>query len=121
MPTAPETHENVTLLVSNQSFDVNPVDITVAIDGREVVQDELDVQGDQPPQHNWRQYHLRLEDGPHSLDVRSKKGQAQLHTTFDVAGRHTLGIAYWHGGRPGQGKRGGHFTVESGPRPIATM
>ena len=119
MPTQ-DPHGNVTLLISNQSFDVNPVDIKVSIDGQVVVQDKFDVQGDQPPQHNWQQYHLRLEDGPHSLVAKSKKGQAQLHTTFEVVGRHTLTIAYWHG-RSAKSKPEEYFTVESGPRGAATM
>jgi hypothetical protein len=116
-----DSHGNVTLLISNQSFDVNPVDIKVSIDGQVIVKDKFDVQGDQPPQHNWRQYHLRLEDGPHSLAVDSKKGQAQLRTTFEVAGRHTLAIAYWHGRRSAKSKPEGYFTIESGPREAATM
>jgi len=119
--TRQDTHDNVTLLVSNQSFDVNPVDIKVSIDGQVIVQDKFDVRGDQPPQHNWRHHHLRLEDGPHSLVVESKKGQARLDTTFRVAGRHTLTIAFWYGGRSVKSKPEGHFTVESGPRQVATM
>ena len=41
--------DNVTLLVSNQSFDIDPVDIEISIDGQAIVQDALDVQGDQLP------------------------------------------------------------------------
>jgi hypothetical protein len=119
--TRQDTHDNVTLLVSNQSFDVNPVDIKVSIDGKTIVKDKFDVQGEQPPQHNWRQYHLRLEDGPHSLVAESKKGRAQLQTPFEVAGQHTILIAYWHGRRSARGKSEGYFTVESGPRQVATM
>jgi hypothetical protein len=115
------SRKNVTLLISNQSFDVNPVDIQVSIDGKAIVADEFDVQGDQPPQHNWRQYDLRLEDGTHELVVQSRKGKAQLDTAFAVAGRHALTIAYWYGRRSPRRKSEGYFTVESRPRPVATM
>jgi hypothetical protein len=119
--TTQESGTNVTLLVSNQSFDINPVDITILVDGQTVMQDEFDVQGDQPPQHNWRRYHLRLDDGLHSLDVVSKKGRAQLHTTCEVAGEPTVTIAYWYGRRSPKSKPKGYFTVEIGPSHVATM
>ncbi len=112
---------NVTLLVSNQSFDVSPVDIEISIDEQVVVRDKFDVQGDQPPQHNWQQYHLRLDDGPHSLVAKSEKGQAQLHTMFEVAGAHSVAIAYWLNRRSARSKLKGFFTVESEPRQVATM
>lgn len=112
---------NLTLLVSNQSFDVNPVDIEIQIDGKVVVQDKFDVQGNGLPQHNWQQYYLRLADGRHSLLVASKKGQAQLQTHFDTKGQHTVMIAYWNNSRSANRKTKGHFTVESSPGPVATM
>ena len=119
--TKKEAHDNVTLLISNQSFDVNPVDVKVSVDGQAVVKDVFDVQGTQPPQHNWQQYHLRLEDGSHSLVVESKKGKAQKHFTFEVSDQHTITIAYWHDSRSGSNKAEGYFTVEIGPRRVATM
>lgn len=119
--TKQDAHDNMTLLVSNQSFDVTPVDIKISIDGQVIVKDDFDVQGDQLPQHNWQRYHLRIEDGSHSLAAESKKGKAQERITFEVSGLHTVTIAFWHGSRSVRSKPEGYFTVESGPRQVATM
>jgi hypothetical protein len=119
--TTQKVDSNVTLLVSNQSFDINPIDIEISIDEDVVVQDEFDVQGDQPPQHNWQQYHLCLDDGQHSLVAKSEKGQAQLHTMLEVAGACTLTIAYWYDRRSAGSKPNGFFTVECGPGQVGTM
>jgi hypothetical protein len=119
--TTQDADVNTTVLVSNQSFDVNPVDVEICIDGRVVVQDMFDVQGDQLPQHNWQQYHLRLDKGSHSLVARSEKGQAQLNTTFEVPDVHTVTIAYWFGRRSARSMPQGYFTIECGPGQVSTM
>lgn len=119
--TKQDMNANITLLASNQSFDVNPVDIEILIDGRVVVQDEFNVEGDQPPQHNWQQYQLRLDDGSHSLVAKSDKGQAQLKTTFKIPGVQTITVAYWYGRRSARSKSKGYFTVEYGLHQAATM
>lgn len=119
---APVAHGNVTLLVSNQSFDHTPVDITVTIDGAAIVRDEFAVAGDQPPQHNWRRYLLTLSDGPHSCVATSARGRARARATLDVAGHQTVYIAYWHGRQPGErGLPRGYFTIEGGSHRAATM
>lgn len=119
MTTAGE-HGNVTLLVSNQSFELNPVDIEISIDGEAVVRDTFDVEGDQPPQHNWSRYLLQLEDGRHRLAARAGE-QAELDTEFDVAGKHTIAVAHWYSSRTAGAPPKGYFTFESQARPIATM
>jgi len=113
--------DNVTLVVSNQSFDIDPVDIEISIDGQVIAQDEFYVQGDQLPQHNWQQYHLRLNDGLHSLVVKSEKGQAEQQAKFAVAGAHSCTIAFWYDHRSSRSKPKGFFTVQCGPRHVATM
>jgi hypothetical protein len=112
---------NVTLLVSNQSFAVNPVEIEISLDGEVVVRDTFDVAGDHAPQHNWREYGVRLEPGTHDLVATASDG-AEFATTFDVADDHTLAIAHWAEEARGRGTEPkSYFTVESQPRPIATM
>jgi hypothetical protein len=118
---APDAHGNVTLLVSNQSFEINPVDIELAIDGQVVVQDEFDVQGDQPPQHNWHQFRLQLADGPHGLVAKSARGQARQQATFEVPDVQTVAVAYWHDRQGERSEPEGYFTVEFQPGQIATM
>jgi len=111
----------VTLLVSNQSFDVNPVDIEIAINGTVVMRGEFDVAGELPPQHNWTRYSLPLKDGSHRIDARSETGRARLHANFEVPGVRAITIAFWHGRRPTGSKSEGYFTVDFGARPAATM
>jgi hypothetical protein len=112
---------NVTLLVSNQSFAVDPVEIEIAVDGEVVVRDAFEVAGDQPPQHNWREYHPRLQPGTHRLVATANDG-AELETTFEVAGDHTIAVAHWTEQSSAAGTEPkGYFTVESEPRPIAMM
>lgn len=119
--TSTDSSDPVTLLVSNQSFDVNPVDIEISIDGRVVVRGEFDVSGEQPPQHNWARYPMQLEDGSHRLTASSKTGRARLDTNFETPGVRSITVAFWHGRRPPGGDSEGYFTVDTGARPAATM
>jgi len=116
-----EAPGTVALHVSNQSFEVSPVDIAISIDGQTIVQGEFDVQGDQPPQHNWHRYDLRIEEGPHELVAKSSKGRAQLRTSFEMPGVQTITIAYWCGRRQPGKESEGYFTIEFGSNQAATM
>lgn len=111
----------VHLLVSNQSFEVDPVDIEIRIDGKIVASGEFSVGGDQPPQHNWQQYELSLVDGSHTLVVSSDKGDARSEIMFETPAVRAVTVAFWHGRRPGSGQAGGFFTIELGGGPTATM
>ena len=103
---------NVTFLLSNQSFDINPVDIEVRLDGKVAIEGEFDVTGDQMPQHNWLHYRFQLESGDHELTVSSDRGEAQLATVLAVAGMHTVAVAFWHGRQVAGGPLGGFFTLD---------
>jgi len=83
---------NLTLFVSNQSFDITPVDIRVEIDGEVVVHEYFEVGN----QHNWKTFRLKLSPGQHDLSVRSRKGRAWLSRTFTIQRRHWAVIDYWH-------------------------
>jgi len=71
---------NVGMVVSNQSFAIDPVDINVDIDGVRVIQQDFTV-GDQ---HNWNFFTFRLTPGTHRIVVTSRKGEASLDRTFEV-------------------------------------
>lgn len=114
---APAVH----LLVGNQSFEVDPVDIEVTVDGEVVASGEFSVEGDQPPQHNWRRYDLSLPAGEHVLSASSGRGSVRSEVVFDVPDVQTVTVAFWHGDRPGGGGRGGFFTVDAGGGAPATM
>jgi hypothetical protein len=115
-----ETVSDLTLLISNQSFDINPVDIEIKIDGEVVVKDNFNVQQGQLSQHNWQQYHLQLSRGSHQLVATSKKGKAQLQTELKIEAAQTSMIAYWKNQSKNQ-KQKAHFTIENTTRSFGLM
>lgn len=83
---------NVVLYVSNQSFAIDSIDVTVEIDGEEVISEDFDV-GDQ---HNWKQFVIRLAPGHHTLRARSRLGDATLEKSFVVSDKHWAVLNYWY-------------------------
>ena len=74
----PVDHGNFVLYVSNQRFEIDPVDIKVYIDGNVAVnQDFLNKGG-----HNWVRFEFQLGDGPHTLRAVSRRGQADMTSDF---------------------------------------
>lgn len=61
---------NLTLYVSNQSFDIDPVDIQIEIDGKLAVSGDFLVEG----QHSWHQFPFALPPGEHQLRLSSSQG-----------------------------------------------
>jgi hypothetical protein len=118
----PDAMHEVSLLVSNQSLDLTPVDIAITVDRRQVVHDEFEVGPPEMPQHNWREFRVRLASGPRRIRAESQRGRAHLEKRFEPSGVQSIMVAFWHGGRsapkrPGQGA----FTIEISPRKAATM
>jgi hypothetical protein len=70
LPTADPASADVVLWVSNQSFSDETVRITVRIDGRTVIDQDFDVEG----QHNWIKFPLGAGPGAHELAVTSDTG-----------------------------------------------
>lgn len=89
---APAPEGNFVLYVSNQSFDIESVDIVVEIDGVRVVDDVFAVES----QHNWKQYVIDLAPGTHTLTARSAEGDATFEQSFEVTGDHWAVIDYWY-------------------------
>lgn len=106
-----ETGYEVTLYVSNQSFDRGLVDILIEIDGSEVVHDDFAVGN----QHNWIEHTLRLEPGRHTLVARSQQGDAVLRKGFGVRGKTWMVVDYWCCGEPSDPQ----LTFYASPKPIA--
>ena len=71
---------NFTLTVSNQSFDIDPVDILVKIDGITVIDDEFLVK----QQHNYHHFDFILKPGTHTIYAESTKGKYQLNEEFTI-------------------------------------
>lgn len=77
---APILPNNFTLTVSNQSSDIDPVDILVKIDGKTVIDDEFLVK----QQHNYYNFEFVLEPGIHTIYAESIKGKYQLNEEFTI-------------------------------------
>ena len=69
---------NFVLYVSDQSFKLDHVDITIRIDGKVAVSDQFAVGNE----HNWKQYRFQLDPGLHHITAISHRGQAQVVGTF---------------------------------------
>ena len=83
---------NFVLYVSNQSFELDPVDIVIEIDGEQIIDGEFEVGN----QHNWKRYVLRLTPGRHTLTARSTNGDATLEESFVVNERRWAAVDYWY-------------------------
>lgn len=97
------------LYVSNQSFDPKKVDITVWIDGREVIDQEFDVGS----QHNWILFDLPLSEGVHQIRAEAA-GEAtvfEVDIEFDVETWAVLN--FW------KEDGAGFFTWDESDRPVA--
>lgn len=87
----PDSKHPVVLYVSSQVADIDPVDISVTIDGEHVVQDDFTF-GDG---HSWKTFHLSLSQGIHQINARSIAGKAILDVVFEVKGKRWLALDYW--------------------------
>jgi len=80
----------LTLYVANQSFDLNPVDIKVTLDGDVVAQGIFFA----ATGGNWRRYDLTLGPGRHVLHAVTRKGAAGLRREFTAAGPRWMAVAF---------------------------
>lgn len=83
---------NVVLYVSNQSLDLERVDIAIEVDGQPVLDQYFNVGS----QHNFKQFILRLASGRHVLTAQSIKGKASLKKSFFVTGKRWVAVDYWY-------------------------
>jgi hypothetical protein len=109
---APGEAQPVVLYVSNQSFTVDPVDITVTIDGEVVVDGNFFVEG----QHNWIQFDLELAPGDHTLRANSIGGGADHEELLTVDGPLWIVVDYWGGVESEDGAP--MFSVFTSPDPV---
>lgn len=107
-PVATEGPETLHLYVSNQSFEIDPVDIEVYVDGRQLVCDEFFVEG----QHNWILHDLSLEWGEHSLRAEGNDGTTTFEETFELNGERWAVLDFWF--YPGETEEFS-FLIQEGP------
>lgn len=106
--------ETVRLWVSNQSFEDDPVEIRIEIDGEVVVDRAFAVES----QHNWIAFDITgLSTGMHSLIAESDTG-ARIDDSFTLPERESrsLVIDYWYYPDDAQGR---FFTFSESDEPVA--
>ncbi len=112
-PQAEPEAGQVKLWVSNQSFEDDPVAITVEIDGVQVVDGSFEVGG----QHNWFSFMIDgLEPGEHTLIATSDTG-ATFAATFTLPPGEPLWMVvdYWYYPDDAEGRL---FTFDESDEPI---
>lgn len=83
---------NLHVYVSNQSFDLDPVDIRVELDGDLAVTGDFLVEG----QHSWHVFKFEVPEGSIRLDARTIVGDAELSQSLDVTADLYAVLDFWY-------------------------
>jgi hypothetical protein len=92
LPAVSADRANFLLWVSNQSFDIDPVDIEVRLDGQLAVTGEFLVEG----QHSWHEFAFRLAPGNHTLSAASRAGGANVSQMIDTTFPTYGALDFWY-------------------------
>jgi hypothetical protein len=84
--------KDVVLIVSNQSFDVDPIDLIITIGSDTVVNDTFYVEN----QHNWKVYKAKYNTGLHEIRVKSELGEAKIIDSFFLFYKKYIYVNYWY-------------------------
>jgi hypothetical protein len=80
------------LYVSNQSFDISPVDIDIWVEDTHVVTGGFDVEG----QHNWILFDLTLPSGTHALHAEGLGGSIVINEAVPVPEERWGVLDFWY-------------------------
>ncbi|MDH4129060.1 MAG: hypothetical protein OEV44_09925 [Spirochaetota bacterium] len=80
------------LYVSNQNFTIDPVDISVWIDSKKIIQQDFYVNDG----HNWKKFVFILPKGIHTIIAKSKEGKARIEKQFELNQKLWGVIDYWY-------------------------
>lgn len=90
---APLTDDpELTLYVSNQSFDIDPVDIDVFIDGEPAVTGDFLVEG----QHSWHEFPFDAALGAHEIMAVSSQAPSPVTASLDLGKPEHVVISFWY-------------------------
>ena len=90
--TIDESGDEFILYISNQSFEITPIDIEVKIDGIEVAKGKFEVE----IQHTYTPFKCSLNKGKHKISVISKKEGVKLEKDFELTD-HDIGVVeFWY-------------------------
>ncbi|MEZ4360489.1 MAG: hypothetical protein R3B48_09925 [Kofleriaceae bacterium] len=91
---AAPANPNFTLFVSNQSFEMTPVDISVYVDDKLAVVGDFEVGS----QHSWFDFDFQLGAGVHQVRGVTKQGRriVSLTSMVEVSDDHDFGVlTFW--------------------------
>ena len=77
-----DTMSNLVLHVSNQCFEIDPVDIRVNINKKQLIDEEFYVQN----QHGWKKFVVKLPRGKHEILIQSKNTDSILFEEIEIRG-----------------------------------
>jgi hypothetical protein len=87
------TEPNFVLYVSNQSFDLDPVDIEVRLDGELALEGDFLVEG----QHSWHTFDFDLAPGTHELRAVTLAGETVAVEEIEIADGTRYGVLnFWY-------------------------
>ena len=81
-----------TLFVSNQSFDLDPVDIEIELDDQLAVTGNFEVGS----QHSWFEFEFALASGNHEIRVTTADADTALDKPFEISGRKYGVVNFWY-------------------------
>jgi hypothetical protein len=99
------------IIVSNQSFDHDPIDIDVYVDGVHVITGDFTVGS----QHSFVPFDFDVATGEHTIKVVSKGGGVEKSSSFKInATKRWAVVMFWHYAKPqgGQPADSPHFSVD---------
>lgn len=84
---------NVRLMVSNQSFEVDPVDIEITLDDSKIIDEKFKT----GTGHSYKYFWVKLAEGKHKISIATENGGAVLKKEFEVTRKQRwISIAYWY-------------------------
>ncbi len=86
-----ENKSDFILYVSDQSFDLSPVEIKVYIDDKLVINEDFEVGN----QHNWNEFRFKLSPGSHTIKAVTAEGII-LEKDFTIVARTYGVLNYWN-------------------------
>ena len=107
----------VHLYVSNQSFDDNPVNITIKIDGKERFNRECRVDG----QHNWTLVEFKLSKGSHWIKAIENDHGIEKKVSFSVHNEVWIVVDYWYYSTLHYNPTQRDFTIDFSNEPVYFM
>lgn len=75
---------SLVLYVSNQCFEIDPVDIIVNINNKQFIGEDFFVQN----QHGWKKFIVKLPKGKHEILIQSKNYDTMLIDEIEIRGNN---------------------------------